>query len=89
MVGTVLICPDGAERRLGFEECQYGAFIAVEEGAQHEDLDRFGTFSTVVARGDQRWGGRQADLLFDGGVLIEVGTLSPGPVAASGLRQLR
>jgi hypothetical protein len=67
----------------------HGAFIAVEEGAQHEDLDRFGTFSTVVARGDQRWGGRQAGLLFDDGVLIEVGTLSPGRVAASGLRQLR
>jgi hypothetical protein len=67
----------------------HGAFIAVEEGAQHEDLDRFGTFSTVVARGDQRWGGRQAGLLFDEGALIEVGTLSPGSVAASGLRQLR
>ncbi len=67
----------------------HGAFIAVEEGAQHEDLDRFGTFSTVVARGDQRWSGRQAGLLFDEGVLIEVGTLNPGPVAASGLRQLR
>jgi hypothetical protein len=67
----------------------HGAFIAIEEGAQHEDLDRFGTFSTVVARGDQRWGGRQAGLLFDDEVLIEVGTLSPGRVAASGLRQLR
>ena len=67
----------------------HGAFIAVEEGAQHEDLDRYGTFSTVVARGEQRWGGRQAGLLFDDGVLIEVGTLSPGRVAASGLRQLR
>jgi hypothetical protein len=67
----------------------HGAFIAVEEGAQHEDLDRFGTFSTVVTRGDHRWGGRQAGLLFDDGVLIEVGTLSPGQVAASGLRQLR
>lgn len=67
----------------------HGAFIAVGEGAQREDLDRFETFSTVVARGDQRWGGRQAGLLFDDEVLIEVGTLSPGRVAASGLRQLR
>ncbi len=43
----------------------------------------------MVARGDQRWGGRQAGLLFDDEVLTEVGTLSPGRVAASGLRQLR
>jgi hypothetical protein len=67
----------------------HGAFIAIEEGAQHEDLDRFATFSTVVARGEQGWGGRQAGLLFDEGVLIEVETLNPGRVAASGLRQLR
>jgi hypothetical protein len=67
----------------------HGAFIAVEDGPQHEDLDRFGTFSIVVARGEQRWGGRQAGLLFDDGALIEVGTLGPGQVAASGLRQLR
>jgi hypothetical protein len=67
----------------------HGAFIAVEEGAQREDLDRFETFSTVILRGDQRWGGRQAGLLFDDEALIEVGTLSPGRVAASGLRQLR
>jgi hypothetical protein len=65
------------------------AFIAVEEGAQREDLDRFETFSIVVARGDLRWGGRQVGLLFEDEVLIEVGTLSPGRVAASGLRQLR
>jgi len=67
----------------------HGAFIAVDAGAQHEELDRFGTFSTVVARGEQRWGGQQAGMLFDDGALVEVGTLTPGRVAASGLRQLR
>jgi hypothetical protein len=67
----------------------HGALISVEEGAQHEDLDRFGAFTIVVARGDPRWGGRQAGLLFDEGALIEVGTLTPGRVAASGLRQVR
>jgi hypothetical protein len=65
----------------------HGAFLTVEEGAQHDDLDRFESFSIVAERGSQRWGGRQAALLFDQGVLVEIGILSPGRVAASGLRQ--
>ncbi len=65
----------------------HGAFLIVEEGAQHEDLDRFEGFSIVAERGSQRWSGRRAALLFDHSALVEIGILSPGRVAASGLRQ--
>jgi hypothetical protein len=65
----------------------HGAFLTVEEGPQRDDLDRFGGFSIVAERGSERWSGRQATLLFDESALVEIGILSPGRVAASGLRQ--
>jgi hypothetical protein len=65
----------------------HGAFLTVEEGPQRDDLDRFGGFSIVAERGSERWSGRQAALLFDESALVEIGILSPGRVAASGLRQ--